>query len=164
MAYSSATASLDNIVKLYQDPVAYPQDIAGNNIVNAGDLVWFDTSNHWIASIDTDAHAATFCGVAMDGAYIQPYTTKFYMPQLPVMTKGIARFKGTSGDTYHTGDPVYQTTSGAGDPQTITNTAGGNTHILGVIVLPPGITSAAFAAGTLYQVNISPLWPVLMGA
>jgi hypothetical protein len=164
MAYVSLTASIDNIVIKYQDPVPYPQDTSLANVINAGDLVWYDTANHWIASVDTDAHAATFAGVAMDGSSIQPYTTKFAMPQLPVMTKGIARFKGTSGDTYHDGDSVYQTTSAAGDPQTITNTAGGNTHVLGTIVLPPGITSAAFAAGTLYQVKISPLWPVTMAA
>jgi hypothetical protein len=161
MSYSSATASIDNVVKLYQDPLPYPQDTTGANQVNAGDLVWMDTTNHWIASIDTDAHAAYFAGVALDGAYIQPYNTKFYMPQLPVGVKGIFRFSTTSGDTYHHGDAVYQTTSGAGNPQTITNTQGGNTHVLGTIVLPPGITSIAAATGTLVQVQISPLWPVL---
>lgn len=164
MSYSSATASVDNVVKLYQDPVPYPQDTAGNNIVNAGDQVWYDATNHWIASVDTDAHAATFAGVALDGAFIQPYSTKFYMPQLPVGTKGIFRFKTTSGDTYHDGDKVYQTTSGAGDPQTVTNTQGGNSNVLGTIVMPPGITSIAAATGVLVQVKISPLWPVTMAA
>lgn len=164
MSYNSVTLSIDNVVKLYQDPVPYYCDPSGANNVNAGDLVWFDSSNHWVASIDTDGHAATFAGVALEGSFIQPYSTKFYTPQLPVGTKGIFRFSGTSGDTYHDGDKVYQTTSAAGGPQTITNTQGGNSNVLGTIVLPPGITSAAYAAGSLYQVKISPLWPVTEAA
>lgn len=164
MSYKSLTASIDNVVKLYQDPVPYPQDISGANIINGGDMVWYDTSNHWVAALDTDAHAAEFAGVAMDGSSIQPYNTAFYMPQLPIATKGIFRFFTTTGDTYHDGDKVYQTTSASGNPQTVTNTQGGNSNVLGTIVLPPGITSVVAAAGVQVQVKISPLWPVTMAA
>lgn len=164
MAYKSTTASVDNVVKLYQDPVPYPQDTTLANVINAGDLVWYDTSNHWVASVDTDGHAATFAGVALDGASIQPYSTVFATPQIPVGTKGIFRFFTTSGDTYHDGDKVYQTTSAAGTPQTITNTQGGNSNVLGTVVMPPSITSIAGGAGIQVQVKISPLWPVTMAA
>lgn len=164
MSYKSLTLSIDNVVKAYQDPVPYPQDTSGANIINGGDLVWYDTANHWIAAVDTDAHAATFAGVAMDGSFIQPYSKAFYGDQLPVLTKGICRFSTTSGDTYHDGDKVYQTTSVAGNPQTITNTQGGNSNVLGTIVLPPGITSIAAATGVTVQVKISPLWPVTEAA
>lgn len=165
MSYkTNSVGSVNNIINKYQDPVPYPQDTSGANLINAGDLVWYDTSNHWIAALDTDAHAAEYAGVAMNGSNLAVYTTAFYGAQIPVLTKGIVGLFGTSGDTYHDGDSVYQTTSASGTPQTITNTAGANTHVLGTIVLPPGITSSAYAAGTRYQVKISPLWPVTMAA
>lgn len=161
MAYKSLSLSIDTVVKLYQDPVPYPQDTSGNNLINAGDFVWYDTSNHWIASVDTEGHAATFAGVVLDGSYIQPYNKQFFADQLPVGTKGIFRAFTTVGDTYHDGDKVYQGTSGGGTPQFITNQTG--TNVLGTIVMPPGVTSIAAATGVQVQVKISPLWPVLQG-
>lgn len=157
MAYLSTTTPKNNVVKLYQDPVPYPQDTTLANVVNAGDLVWMDTSNHFIASIDNETHAAFFAGVALDGPYIQPYSTKFAQPQLPVGKKGIFRMKMTSGDTYSHGDALY---IGA-DAQTVTKVVG--TNILGTVALPPGVTSLAYVAGGELQIQISPLWPVLQG-
>ena len=156
MSYSSTTIGIDNVVLRGADPIPFPIDTTGSNDVMAGDAVWMDTTNHWVASVDSDAHAAYFAGVAMDGSYIQPYSSKKYSPQIPVLTKGVVRFLMTSGDTYHDGDSVY---IGA-TPQTITNTAGGSTHVIGYVKLPPNITSLAYAAGSYVQVQITPLWPV----
>lgn len=161
MAFKSLTLNIDNVVIKYQDPVPYPIDTTLANVVNAGDQVWYDTTNHFIASVDTEAHAATFAGVASDGSSIQPYSVVFATPQIGVWTKGIFRFKTTIGDTYRDGDKVYEAGDHAGDAQTVTNQTG--TNVLGTIVMPPGITSIAAAAGVQVQVKISPLWPVLQG-
>ena len=160
MSYASPTTNQNNVIKLYQDPVPYQIDTTFTNLVNAGDLLWFDSTNHWVASIDTEAHAAYFCGVALDGAYIQPYSTKFAAAEIPVGVKGIFRMKTIAG-TYYDGLAVYQGTVAGGDPQTVTAVVG--TNIIGTVVLPPGITSVVGGAGVYVQVKISPLFPVLQG-
>lgn len=155
-----STASIDNIVKTYQDPVPYPIKTDGTADVNAGDQVYFDTSAKVVKSLGTsdDTNAANFAGIAMDGSFIQPYSAKQYDlgGQIPVLTRGIVRMKTTVGDTYQAGQPLYVGV----DAQTVTNTVGGLTKKIGYVVMPPAQTSIAGGAGIFIQMEISTLFPV----
>lgn len=153
-----ATQQRNAVIIAYIDPVPYPIATDGTFDINAGDQVWFDTSVHFIKALDSNAHAAYFAGVAEGGSYIQPYSVKEYNLQIGIWTKGIFSFFSTTGDTYHDGDPVY---IGA-DAQTVTNTIGGNTVVLGVVKLGPGVSSLAGLTGvTLVNVEIAPTFPVV---
>lgn len=136
------------------DGYTHPVATDGTFDINEGDLVWFDTSVHILKALDTDAHAAYLAGYALDSSFINLYGQKKYDPGMVAVASGIWRGKTTSGDTYHHGDTVYL----GADAQTITNTAGGNTHGVGVIYLPFGNTVAA-ADSALIEVIILPQWP-----
>jgi len=157
---NSATKGVDNVVVKYAEPVQFQQDQTGSNDFNCGDMLYMDTSAHQAKPlINSDSNAATFCGVAMNGSYVNVYGTKNYFDLVPVLLKGIVSFFMTSGDTYHDGDAVYV----GADAQTVTNTAGGLTKKLGYVKLPAGLTSVAYAAGSKIEVQITPLWPVTIG-
>lgn len=141
----------------------WPIDKGGSFDINQGDMVWFDTTAHEMKPADTDAHMASFAGVACDSSVISLYTNpsnaavKQYSDGLMVLTEGVFFFKTTAGDTYHPGDTVY---IGA-DAQTVTNTVGGNTHPVGVVMIINGAasTTVAGATGTTVGVLILPQWP-----
>lgn len=154
---NSATTATDNVVVKYQEPVQFQTDQTGSNDFNLGDLLYMDTSAHQAKPlINSDTNAATFCGIAMNGSFVNVYGTKKYFDLVPVLTKGIVRLFTTVGDTYHDGDTVYV----GADAQTITNTVGGLTKKLGYVKLAAGITSLAGAAGVTVEIQITPLWPV----
>jgi predicted RecA/RadA family phage recombinase len=132
----------------------FPVSNGGSFDINQGDLVYFDTSAHYLKPLDSDAHAATFVGVAYDSSFLNLYGQKKYDDGITVQQKGVARLFQTAGDTYHDGDTVYL----GADAQTITNTAGGSTHPLGVIFLPMGNTVTG-AAGALIEVRLLPQFP-----
>ena len=129
-------------------------DKSGSYDINAGDLVWFDTSAHTLKPADTDAHMAYLVGWAYDSSFLNLYGTKKYDDSIVGVAAGAGRFKTTSGDTYHDGDTCYL----GADAQTITNTAGGNTHSVGVIHLPGGNTVSG-GAGTLVEMIVLPAFP-----
>lgn len=153
-----ATIPTDNVVQRLSNPVPMPILTDGTSDINQGDQVYLDTSNHVVKSLGAsdDTNAATYVGVALDGSYIQPYSVKEYSPQIPVLTKGICRFKTTSGDTYHTGDAVYV----GADCQTVTNTVGGLTKKIGYVNLPPSVSSLAGGAGITVEIWIEAQWPL----
>lgn len=154
---NSATLATDNVVIKHQEPVTFQTDQTGANDFNLGDLLYMDTSAHQAKPlINSDANAATFCGVAMNGSFVNVYGTKKYFDLVPVLTKGVVRLFTTVGDTYHEGDPVYVGV----DAQTVTNTVGGLTKKLGYVKLSAGQTSLAGGAGITVEVQITPLWPV----
>lgn len=151
-----STTQQDNVIVQYVPPVSYPIKTDGTADINGGDLVYFDTSAKVVKSLDSDAHAASFAGLAMNGSYIQPYTTKQYgAGSIPVLQKGRCKALTTSGDTYHEGDALY---TGA-DAQTVTNTVGGNSNIIGYVKLRPGITSLAYAAGVFVEFDLAVKFP-----
>ena len=153
-----STANTDNVVVRVANPIAAAILKDGTADINQGDQVYYDTSAHVVKSLGTsdDTNAANFYGVAGDGSFIQPYATKVYADMIPVYNKGVFRFKSTVGDTYTNGNKVYV----GADAQTITNTIGGNTKVLGIVILPPGITSLAGAVGTFVEVQIEAQYPV----
>lgn len=122
--------------------------------INAGDLVWFDTSAHILKAADTDAHMSALAGYAYDSSFINLYGQKKYDNAIVAVCAGVGRFKTTNGDTYHDGDTCYL----GADAQTITNTAGGNTHAIGVIFLPGGNTVSG-GTGTLVEMIVLPQFP-----
>lgn len=132
----------------------WPVDVSGSFDINQGDLLYFDTSAHVLKPLDSDAHAATLAGYAYDSSFINLYGQKKYDPGCVAVCTGVGRFFTTTGDTYHAGDSVYYVTNA----QTITNTAGGNTHAVGVVYLPFGNTVAG-GTGILIEVVIIPQWP-----
>lgn len=157
------TTHVDNVV-IREDvaPIPYPADPANaaGTQFNQGDMLWYDTSVHYVKPLDSDAHAAYFAGVALDGSYIQVYSEKKYVDQAPVGSKGIFRFKTTVGETILDGNPVY---IGA-DAQTVSNVAaagGGTSYPVGVVRLAPGVTSLTGAAGVTVEVHINTRFPAL---
>lgn len=151
-----STVQQDNVIVKFVEPTAYPIKTDGTADINGGDLVYFDTSAKVIKSLDSDAHAAQFAGLAMNGSYIQPYNTKQYgAGMIPVLQKGRVRVNSTSGDTYSHADALYMTA----DAQTVTNTVGGNSNIVGYVFLAPGIASLAGGAGITLQMDLAVKFP-----
>jgi len=132
----------------------YPIDSTGSYDINAGDLVWMDTSAHVIKPADTDAHMAYLVGYAYDSSFLNLYGTKKYDPGVVAVCTGVGKFKTTAGDTYHHGDTLYL----GADAQTVTNTVGGNTHPIGYVYLPFGGTVSG-ATGTMIEAIIQPQFP-----
>jgi hypothetical protein len=129
----------------------------GTADINQGDQVYVDTSAHVVKSlgVSDDTNAATFLGVAMDASYINPYGTKMYSPQIPVMTSGVVSFKTTAGDTYNAGDALYV----GADAQTVTNTAGALTKKIGFVVTRPGQSAVAGGTGVTIDAVIEHQFP-----
>jgi predicted RecA/RadA family phage recombinase len=138
--------------------VPYNCDVTGSNDFNQGDLLYLDTSSHTVKAVGSDGNAATLVGVASDTSWLTVYGTKTYPTSgaVEVFTAGIFTFNTTAADTYNDGDAVY---IGA-DAQTVTSTAGGNTHKLGIVKLRPGQGAVTGAAGTTIDILIVPQYPV----
>lgn len=132
----------------------FPVSSGGSFDINQGDLLWYDTSVHYLKPADTDAHMAYFAGVAYDSSFLNLYGQKKYEPGITVQQKGVARSFQTVGDTYHDGDSVFL----GADAQTITNTDPGSGHKIGVISLPMGNTVTG-AAGALMEWILLPQMP-----
>lgn len=132
----------------------YPVSSGGSFDINAGDLVWFDTASTLLKPLDTDAHAAFLAGIAYDSSFLNLFGTKKYETAITAYSVGAGRFKTTSGDTYSHGNACYL----GADAQTITNTVGGNSHIIGYINLPNGNTVAG-GAGILVEMIVAGQFP-----
>jgi len=138
--------------KQYGTHAAWP--VASNATINQGDLLVHDDTNHVAALATNDASIAKLIGVAEESFPINSLGTgDGSTRQLSVQVGwgDVYEFKTTSGDTYHDGDQVY---IGA-DAQTVTNTAGGATHPLGIVRLPIGVASVAAAAGVTVDVLVN---------
>jgi hypothetical protein len=148
-----ATTAQNNLVGKKTDRIFYPIDASGSHDINQGDLVWYDTSVHYIKSLDSDAHGAYLAGVAQDTSYVQVYSTKEYAPQLGVYVGQLHALNTTAADTYYTGTPVYY----GADAQTITAVSG--TNILGYAIMRPGVANVAGGSGITVDVLVIPLYP-----
>lgn len=137
------------------DRIPYPIDTSGSNDINGGDMVWFDTSVHYVKSIASDANAQYFAGVAEDSSYKNPFGTKKYDPALSVFKEGIFWFKTTASETYYHGTAV----SIGADAQTVTTVGG--TYPVGSVHNPFSITGITGATGVNVMVIINPRFPFL---
>ena len=162
-----ATNSRDNIVKAVGFDVKklnYPLIADGTFDFNQGDLLYFDASAKIVKALDSDAHAAYLCGVALRPSFLAPYTAqnlaagpgiqKNYYQDALVGIGCIASFKTTVGETYEDGTVLY---FGA-DAQTVTTVAG--THSVGVVKLNSGGDAVTGAAGVEVPVLVIPQIPV----
>ncbi len=151
----------------------YPHDVSGSHDYNQGDLMYRDATSQQVWPLDTDAHAATFVGVAAKPGFIAPYTQtqlaggpamgKVYDLNALIQRDCIVGLFGHTGETYYDGNSVYLDASA--DPQTICNTAGNaqggaGAHPVGVVKLPDGVTSQAYAAGVRVPVRIIAQFPI----
>ncbi len=149
------TTADNNKAKDLNDCIAYTIDNSGSNDINGGDMVYFDTSAHYVKAIASDANAQYFAGVAKDTSYKNVYGTKKYDPAITVFKEGIFWFKTTNSESYYDGTPV----SIGADAQTVTTVGG--TYPVGT-VHNPGSTAAISGTGTnLVMVIINPRFPVL---
>ncbi len=151
-----ATVQQDNVVIELATPVPYPVKVDGTADINGGDLVYFDTSAKVVKSLDNSTtHAAACAGLAKNGSYIQPYSTKEYFNQIPVLQKGIVSLNTTAAETYSEGDPVYY----GGDAQTITNVDPGGATLLGYVKLGSGQSTLTGASGVKVNVLLRVNYP-----
>lgn len=161
-----ATSPKDNIVKAVGFDVRklnYPHSTGGSFDYNQGDLLWFDSSAKVVKALDSDAHAAYLCGIALRSSFLAPYTAqnlaggpaiqKNYYNDALVGIGCIASLKTTVGETYEDGTVLY---AGA-DAQTVTTVAGA--HSVGVVKLN-GSAAITGAAGVEVPVLVIPQIPV----
>ena len=162
-----STQSRDNIVKADGFDVKklkYPLSDGGSFDFNQGDLLYFDASAMYVKPLDSDAHAAYICGVALRSSFLAPYTAqnlaagpgiqKNYYQDALVGIGCIASLKTTVGETYEDGTVLYL----GADAQTVTTVAG--THSVGVVKLQSGGDAVTGAAGVEVPVLVIPQIPV----
>lgn len=152
-----ATTATNNIV-MNQRSLPFAVKTDGTADINQGDQVYVDTSAHVVKSLgaNDDTNAATFIGVANESSYINPYGTKEYSAQIPVVVEGVVTMNTTSGDTYNEGDALYV----GADAQTVTNTVGGLTKKIGYAKMRPGQSAVAGGTGVTIDMVIERQFPV----
>lgn len=150
-----ATVNQDLIVKGTSNGMGFDQvGLACKNsvsVVHAGDLVYWDSAAGCVKPVDSDAHAATFVGIAQQPSAVSSNLDNSNAPavkSLLIGSKVICSLKTTASETYVTGTVVY---IGA-DAQTVTTVAGSNA--IGTVVLPDDVTSVTGAAGQSVQVLV----------
>jgi hypothetical protein len=149
------TTADNTIAQDVQDTLNYPILKDGNGDINAGDLVYMDTTNHYAVAATTDAHCQYLAGVAKDTSYKSPFGTKVYDPSVAVKSKGIVRLKTTSGETYYHGTVVY---IGA-DSQTVTTVAG--TYGVGIVWNPNSYAGISGTTTAVINVLLRSNFPFL---
>jgi len=122
---------------------------------NQGDLLYLDTVNHLLKPLDSDAHAATICGIArqtiVSGKPVSPYQgtavdaaqaiEALAGPQHGVVAKMLLK----AGDSFVPGGLVFYGT----DAQTVSSSG---TNLVGVFQ-GPAITAAAGDEGEVLCVS-----------
>lgn len=120
-----------------------------------GDLIYFDDTNNLLKKLDSDANAATVCGIAIQsissGKPISPYQgtavdaaqaiESLAGPQFGVVAKMLLK----SGDTFNPGDLVYY----GGNAQTVSSTG---TNSVG-IYQGATVTATSGSEGEVLLVN-----------
>jgi hypothetical protein len=118
------------------------------NPVKQGELLYLDASAHIAKPLDSDAHAATLLGVALQPSAVSGSIDASSEKSVMVAWDVVAQFKTTATEVFYPGLAVY---IGA-DAQTVTATAGSNK--IGAVVLPIGVASVTGAAGVNVQVLV----------
>ena len=153
------TTAQNNELKPVAGLLEYPVLATGAADINAGDNVYYDDADKGVKPLDSDAHAATYAGVASDSSFVNLYGTKKYVVTLPVAVKGIRKFKSVDGQTYAHGVYVYFST----DAQTVTSTDPGSGHPIGRVWLQNGQAAIAGDGVKEVPVLIIPQFPVAGG-
>lgn len=115
--------------------------VHSTNPIKQGELLYLDTSAHIAKPLDSDAHAASILGVALQPSAVTSSIDSSSEKAVQVGWDLVAQLKSTASETYYPGTVVY---IGA-DAQTVTTVAGSNR--VGIVVLPVGVASVAGAAG-----------------
>jgi hypothetical protein len=147
--------NLKNVVGT-ERKLPYPILDDGTADINGGDLVYWDSANHVVKALDSDANAEFIAGVAEDTSFTNLYGTKKYKSQMNCYVGAICAFYATVGETYAHLDAV----GFGGDAQTIGLIAGGVTKKIGYILLRPGAVPAAAVAGDKVEVLVIAQVPV----
>lgn len=123
----------------------------GSFAINQGDLCYLDTSTHIAKALDSDAHAASLLGIALQPTAVSSNLDNSSAPAEKGIMVGwncVANLKTTAAETYVPGTLVY---AGA-DAQTITTVTG--TNRVGIVILPLGVASVTGAANVRVGVVI----------
>lgn len=146
-----ATTAKNRILKTVNQRAIF--DAAANGIssavtFNQGDLLYLDTTAHLLKALDSNAHAATFAGIArvsvVAGKLASPYSTSTDASEaaggIPGPVDGVvAKMIAKTGDVFNFGDSVYFDT----DAQHVTSTAPMSPNAVGVYVGPTAVTATA---------------------
>lgn len=153
-----STTAQNNLVRQVggKKTLSYPIKTDGTADINAGDLVYWDSSAKVVKSLDSDAHAATLVGVAAKSSYVNPFGTKQYEADMSILVGNIHAFNTNAGDTFNHGDGVFFTT----DAQTVTSTDPGGGHKVGYVMLRPGQSAVTGASGTTIDILVVGQSPV----
>jgi len=108
---------------------AYP-NTAGNTI-NAGDMIYYDSSTKDVKALDSDAHAQYFVGVAGQTSPITVYGSTANTSIVALQNQRV-KLLAANGVTFTPEEPVYYTTNA----QTVTNVPGN--YIVGFVANIPG--------------------------
>jgi hypothetical protein len=159
-----ATTNINNVVKDVRSDVSqitYPLDSSGSNDFHQGDLLYWDSAAHVVKALDTDAHAATFVGVALKASDLSLYVNqasgnavKHYEPSALVGFGCVVSLKTTNAETYNDNVALY---IGA-DAQTVTTVSG--TNSIGVVKLRNGQSAVTGAAGVKIDVLLTAKSPI----
>lgn len=119
--------------------------------ISQGDLVYWDAGASIAKRVGVDANAATLLGVALQPSAVSSNIDLSSAPaEKGIMCEALAvhSFKTTAAETLNHGEKVY---IGA-DAQTVTTVAGSNA--VGIVQLPPNVTSVTGAAGVNVDVLV----------
>lgn len=122
--------------------------------INSGDMVYWNATAKAAYPLTLDANGAGFMGVSLDTTPMN-VVSEDYLPTINVRQRGQFEMNSTNGDTYNPGDKVY---IGA-DAQTVTNTAGGKTNVLGTVAMDPSMVALAGGTGVKVLVDVVAKYP-----
>jgi hypothetical protein len=119
--------------------------------IHQGDLCYLDSSTHTAKALDTDTHAATLLGVALQPSSVSSNVDNGSAPAEAGLMVGwdvVANLKTTATENYVNGTVVYV----GADAQTITTVSGSNR--VGIVLLPVTISSVTGAANVTVPVVV----------
>jgi len=166
---STTPQNLDLAVADPRFPKSLP--VTTDQKINQGDLVYWDSVNGTLKSLDTPAHAEAgagkgFCGISEGTTPINVYGEEF-VAALNVTRKGAVKLKTSAGEFY--GD--FQEVTVGADAQTITLVGVTEANRIGFVITdPPQVAKGAAgstpvgekltgAAGTYARVWLEPKFP-----
>jgi hypothetical protein len=120
----------------------YPN--VAKNTINSGDLLYVDQSTFDVKPLDTDAHAAYFCGISRDTYPILPeLNTIVPFHGNGVRRVGVVPLVLKNSDTANPGTSVYIGSTA----QIVTSATAGNSHAVATLYNNPDGTYASGVTG-----------------
>jgi hypothetical protein len=146
------TTTAQNPVSIIEHDL-YPQSVVcvsecegSKNIVNEGDLVFWDGANYTVRSLleiaDVESgkgnhHSKGFMGVALGSNYVEVFGNEEPRPEIAVGARMCIYVYGTAGDHYKPFDFVTFHT----DAQHVTNSGATEANAVGVVIIDPPATA-----------------------